>query len=108
MKDVPAPGCLRDKVSVRPIAFQGQFAEMGCNGRRQVRVLGPNRDTASCTQQLHICPCQYVRYEVDIRGDITRSFKKCVRPQKQQFSSSRQIAFRTKIGLPTQERTKAL
>ena len=55
MEDVPAPTCLRDKVSVRPVALQGQFAEVGFGGRHQMRALWRDRDTASCAQQLHVC-----------------------------------------------------
>ena len=73
MEDVPAPTCFRDKVSVRPVALQGQFTEVGFGGRHQMRALWLNRDTASQAQQMPLPT-----------GDITRSFEKCVRPHKQQ------------------------
>ena len=49
-EDVPAPDCLRDKVSLRPVALQGQFGEMGFGDRCQVRALWRNRDTDSGAQ----------------------------------------------------------
>ena len=58
VEDVPAPTCLRDKVSVRPVALQGQFTEVGFGGRHQMRALWRDRDTASRAQLLHVCPCQ--------------------------------------------------
>ena len=59
VEDVLAPACFRDKVNVRPVALQGQFTEVGFGGRRQVRALWRNRDTASRAQQLLVSPCQW-------------------------------------------------
>ena len=67
MEDVPAPTCLRDKVSVRPVALQGQFAEVGFGGRHQMRALWRNRDTASAIARMPLPT-------VGTHSDITRSF----------------------------------
>ena len=58
LKDVPALACLRDKAIGRPVALQGQFAEVGFGGKLQMRALLRNRDTAD---RLCLCSCEATR-----------------------------------------------
>ena len=86
MKDVPAPTCLRDKVSVRSLALQGQFAEVGFDWRHQMRALWWNRDTASRAQQLPLPT-------VGTHGDITSKKAAVSKVNSRTIAKQRKIYF---------------
>ena len=72
MENVPALACLRD-------VLQGQYAEMGWK----------TPSAGSVAEPRHCIKCLAIAHTpspmVGINEDLTRSFEKCVRPQKRQF-----------------------
>ena len=88
MEDFPAPACLCNKVSVRELPTGNNLQ------RKTTRIYG---GIYGGTETLHICSAtaHMLLSTVSIHGDITRSFEKCVKPQKQQFPN--QTRARSKI-----------